>query len=216
MDFARYQPSEISNAPPSSSMTPANIKGIGRSRMQREKVFPCRFDRCRKVFDAPYKLDNHFRTHTDERPYECSLEKCNRTFKWRSSLAQHQRQHIKNDGAISEDFSPAKKKRSISNPAFPPAPTAGSVLHFGNLKCESQADIMPRDGGKSAASSGFALHEKWNAPEELHFVMTLIEDTEVIAGPSARSLSLPSPSKDDFFNISQTSFDFKTFFDGWN
>mmetsp|Transcript_22851 Transcript_22851/g.56776 ORF Transcript_22851/g.56776 Transcript_22851/m.56776 type:complete len:247 (+) Transcript_22851:289-1029(+) len=164
-------------------------------RTPHDKVYPCRFEGCRKVFDAPYKLENHSRTHTDERPYECSLEDCNRTFKWRSSLAQHQRQHMKRDGARPEDFAPARKRSANPSPAGPSAPDAGSVpAEFANPRAEVAAQ---RIDDQHAGGRGLTPRAESDESGDIMGVGAFIRGTKYAGGPLMKNLGISSPFQEE-------------------
>ncbi|CEG82084.1 Putative C2H2 type zinc finger domain protein [Rhizopus microsporus] len=53
--------------------------------------FPCLHPGCGKVFNRPYNLTSHMRTHTSEKPYACS--QCGRKFARQHDRNRHEKLH---------------------------------------------------------------------------------------------------------------------------
>ncbi|XP_059918990.1 zic family member 6 [Gadus macrocephalus] len=58
-----------------------------------EKPFPCPFHGCEKVFARSENLKIHKRTHTGEKPFKCEYEGCNRRFANSSDRKKHSHVH---------------------------------------------------------------------------------------------------------------------------
>ncbi|XP_061581597.1 zic family member 6 [Cololabis saira] len=58
-----------------------------------EKPFPCPFHGCEKVFARSENLKIHKRTHTGEKPFKCEFEGCNRRFANSSDRKKHSHVH---------------------------------------------------------------------------------------------------------------------------
>lgn len=59
------------------------------------KVYQCTKRNCHKIFPRKYELDVHMRRHTGETAYTCCVPGCGKKFKWRSSMANHNRSHMR-------------------------------------------------------------------------------------------------------------------------
>lgn len=53
------------------------------------KIYKCKF--CNKEFSRPYHMRSHFRSHTNQRPFQCVY--CNRAFCRKHDLSRHERIH---------------------------------------------------------------------------------------------------------------------------
>uniref|UniRef100_UPI00398EA446 zinc finger protein ZIC 1-like n=1 Tax=Pristiophorus japonicus TaxID=55135 RepID=UPI00398EA446 len=58
-----------------------------------EKPFPCPFPGCQKVFARSENLKIHKRTHTGEKPFQCEFEGCDRRFANSSDRKKHSHVH---------------------------------------------------------------------------------------------------------------------------
>ncbi|XP_078068189.1 uncharacterized protein LOC144493168 [Mustelus asterias] len=58
-----------------------------------EKPFPCPFPGCQKVFARSENLKIHKRTHTGEKPFKCEFEGCDRRFANSSDRKKHSHVH---------------------------------------------------------------------------------------------------------------------------
>lgn len=54
--------------------------------------YKCSWEQCKKVFKHLHHLQNHYRTHTNEKPYSCTFRNCDHT----SSSLRHIYKHIRN------------------------------------------------------------------------------------------------------------------------
>jgi uncharacterized C2H2 Zn-finger protein len=67
---------------------------------QRQKVHQCTFEDCDKVFDRKARLEDHLRSHNNERNYKCPIALCEKTF-LRDSHLKH---HVKNQHTEIRDY----------------------------------------------------------------------------------------------------------------
>ncbi|KAI0793395.1 hypothetical protein C8Q75DRAFT_559342 [Abortiporus biennis] len=58
------------------------------------KPYICTFEGCKKTYAKPSRLNEHFRSHTGDRPYVCIT--CSRTYLRESHLQAHNRSHLPN------------------------------------------------------------------------------------------------------------------------
>ncbi|ELT96053.1 hypothetical protein CAPTEDRAFT_175082 [Capitella teleta] len=54
-----------------------------------EKILICPFEGCSKSFTRNYRLDQHKRSHTKERPFVCGEEGCERSYSRQQHLTRH-------------------------------------------------------------------------------------------------------------------------------
>ncbi|KAF9164826.1 hypothetical protein BGX21_005013, partial [Mortierella sp. AD011] len=57
------------------------------------KTFVCRVGDCMKVFSRQFNLDQHSKTHSNDRPFVCEREDCKKAFIRRADLVRHGRTH---------------------------------------------------------------------------------------------------------------------------
>ena len=87
--------SPASTAPSTPLLNPANK--LPRSR---QKVHKCTFEDCDRVFDRKARLEDHLRSHNNERNFTCPHTPCTKTF-LRDSHLKH---HIKNQHTEVRDY----------------------------------------------------------------------------------------------------------------
>ena len=58
-------------------------------RLSRSLVYSCHYEGCLKVYSRPCLLEEHFRSHTRERPYRCSVADCEKRFLREGHLKEH-------------------------------------------------------------------------------------------------------------------------------
>ncbi|WBW73369.1 transcription factor TFIIIA [Schizosaccharomyces osmophilus] len=56
-------------------------------------AYACPFEECNKYYSRPSLLEQHLRTHSNERPYICEHSGCGKSFFRNSHLKSHQRSH---------------------------------------------------------------------------------------------------------------------------
>ncbi|KAF9111314.1 hypothetical protein BGX27_005102 [Mortierella sp. AM989] len=97
-------PSSPSNPSSPSSPEPTmptkykyKAKYMSRARRVKEsrplRTFECDYEGCSKHFSRQFNLDQHAKTHSDDRPYICEREKCAKAFIRRADLVRHTRTH---------------------------------------------------------------------------------------------------------------------------
>lgn len=59
----------------------------------RPKKYPCPMDNCEKAYSRPCLLEQHIRSHKDERPYLCTVPGCEKAFLRDSHLKTHLLSH---------------------------------------------------------------------------------------------------------------------------
>ncbi len=77
---------------------------------QRLKTHPCTWTDCGKAYSRPFKLREHMRTHTDERPYVCAHNGCDKAYRRPSHLKVHKTSngHCGQDENVFDEEIPAK------------------------------------------------------------------------------------------------------------
>ncbi|XP_056149507.1 zic family member 6 [Lampris incognitus] len=82
------------NCPRDSKPFKAKYKLVNHVRVHTgEKPFPCPFHGCQKVFARSENLKIHKRTHTGEKPFKCEFEGCSRRFANSSDRKKHSHVH---------------------------------------------------------------------------------------------------------------------------
>lgn len=59
----------------------------------RPKTYLCDFENCDKAYSRPSLLEQHKRSHTDERPFKCPHEGCDKSFLRNTHLKAHEVSH---------------------------------------------------------------------------------------------------------------------------
>ncbi|KAM9375762.1 zic family member 6 [Pholidichthys leucotaenia] len=106
-----------------------------------EKPFPCPFHGCEKVFARSENLKIHKRTHTGEKPFKCEFEGCNRRFANSSDRKKHSHVH-------SSDKPYTCKVRGCDKCYTHPS----SLRKHMKLHCDKAPAAKGGDGGSARAS----------------------------------------------------------------
>ncbi|KAG8203927.1 PZF1, partial [Candida africana] len=62
---------------------------ISSSSSSRPKKYICTYEGCDKAYNRPSLLEQHLRTHSNDRPYKCTVEDCDKAFFRKSHLETH-------------------------------------------------------------------------------------------------------------------------------
>jgi Zinc finger, C2H2 type len=73
---------------------PNKIQTIRPIAENENKVFPCTFGGCQKVYAKPAHLKAHLRRHMGDKPYVCTWHGCEWKFSRSDELARHRRSHL--------------------------------------------------------------------------------------------------------------------------
>ncbi|OQD64767.1 hypothetical protein PENPOL_c007G06572 [Penicillium polonicum] len=83
-------PSLMSEDMDESPTTPFSTTSSRRERYPSEcKTLPCPFEGCDKAFNRPARLQEHLRSHNNERIFKCDVEDCDKTFLRITHLQHH-------------------------------------------------------------------------------------------------------------------------------
>ncbi|KAH0832696.1 hypothetical protein AYO21_04762 [Fonsecaea monophora] len=80
--------------------TPASTPPSGTLPRCRQKTLKCPYDNCDKAFDRKVRLEEHIRSHTNERPFQCPHPPCTKAF-FRDSHLKH---HVKSQHSNIRDY----------------------------------------------------------------------------------------------------------------
>lgn len=59
----------------------------------RPKKYICTFENCEKAYNRPSLLEQHLRSHNNDRPFKCTMEGCDKSFLRKSHLEAHTISH---------------------------------------------------------------------------------------------------------------------------
>ncbi|KAH9505051.1 hypothetical protein Btru_061518 [Bulinus truncatus] len=76
----------------SGSSTSPVISSQG-AKSSEEKIYPCTYQNCNKIYSKSSHLKAHLRRHTGEKPFHCSWPDCGWKFSRSDELARHKRSH---------------------------------------------------------------------------------------------------------------------------
>ncbi|EXJ74064.1 uncharacterized protein A1O5_02358 [Cladophialophora psammophila CBS 110553] len=80
--------------------TPSSGPPLGALHRCRQKTLKCRYPGCDKAFDRKVRLEEHIRSHTNERPFQCPHPPCTKAF-FRDSHLKH---HVKSQHSNIRDY----------------------------------------------------------------------------------------------------------------
>ncbi|KAF8741173.1 C2H2 transcription factor (Azf1), partial [Rhizoctonia solani] len=60
---------------------------------QRRRYYKCLMDKCDRLFSRKSNVENHIRTHLDDKPFICSLSTCKAAFVRKGDLLRHEEIH---------------------------------------------------------------------------------------------------------------------------
>ncbi|KIW23088.1 uncharacterized protein PV07_11314 [Cladophialophora immunda] len=80
--------------------TPASTPPSGTLPRCRQKTLKCPYENCDKAFDRRVRLEEHVRSHTNERPFQCPHPPCTKAF-FRDSHLKH---HVKSQHSNIRDY----------------------------------------------------------------------------------------------------------------
>uniref|UniRef100_A0A4W3I990 C2H2-type domain-containing protein n=1 Tax=Callorhinchus milii TaxID=7868 RepID=A0A4W3I990_CALMI len=133
-----------------------------------EKPFPCPFAGCEKVFARSENLKIHKRTHTGEKPFKCEFEGCDRRFANSSDRKKHSHVHTSDKPYI------CKIKDCDKSYTHPSSLRKHMKMH--------SFSAMPYSDTESDISSGDPLSSRPNA---LHYPIAYHRSEDKICPASA-------------------------------
>ncbi|KAK6458007.1 strongly-conserved Zn-finger binding protein [Scheffersomyces xylosifermentans] len=71
----------------------ASVSSRGSSSSSLPKKYVCDYEQCGKAYSKPSLLEQHKRSHTNERPFKCSYPECGKSFLRKSHLDAHLLSH---------------------------------------------------------------------------------------------------------------------------
>ncbi|AWP11896.1 putative zinc finger protein ZIC 4-like [Scophthalmus maximus] len=123
-----------------------------------EKPFPCPFHGCEKVFARSENLKIHKRTHTGEKPFKCEFDGCNRRFANSSDRKKHSHVH-------SSDKPYTCKVRGCDKCYTHPSSLRKHMkLHCDKAQAQAQAQARAADKGADASPGDAAFSAEARAP----------------------------------------------------
>lgn len=67
-----------------------------KKKQPRRPTYHCTHDGCNRTFNRPCRLEEHLRSHNNERPFTCTYDDCNKTFIRQTHLNRHMRDEHEN------------------------------------------------------------------------------------------------------------------------
>ncbi|KAI9598088.1 hypothetical protein BDF19DRAFT_433423 [Syncephalis fuscata] len=111
------------------------------------RFYACTYPECTKTYKKPCRLEEHIRSHTNERPFACEYPECNKRFLRATHLQAHYRTHDPNhERAFICDIDTCQKRFATRTRL-----DRHKTIHYRPFKCQL-------DGCNEAFNSEVRLH----------------------------------------------------------